>query len=164
MKGRDYQRAVKDWLAGRPLFGLETRMLGDVYDATRTASDFCGESFDFSLALESDRSAHLVLYSELKYRNPSTSDTSKLLREFLSRVCTALSKANSDERDEAVFMLITNVPPDDYRPFIRDRDGYCREHLQADDDCEDDVVAIVARSAHALVIPRDLIGARKSWG
>ena len=129
--GRQYQRAVKSWLIGRPILGLRASPFGDTYDATRRAATIGGASFDIALGLApaSNAPRRRILYVECKYRDERQGALRNEFREFIRKVCDGLRSAARGDAQNADFCLVATVPPKDWSQFLSGRTDYCRQVL-----------------------------------
>src|SRR5580698_3576752 len=103
-KGEVYQKDVKQWLYLAGFLSLEAEFFGDAYDVTKKACTIGGLVFDFSLRLGRGDLARHILYGECKYRDERTGNVNTDFKEFLKRVYRALSAAEADEADCALFV------------------------------------------------------------
>jgi len=128
-KGRVYQRDVKHWISRNSFLGFESELFGDAYDVTKKACTIGKLVFDFSLRLGRGDLARHTLYGECKYRDERRGNVNTDFKEFLKRVYEALANAEPDEADSAVFVFVSNLPPDDWRRYLRNKQEYCRRDL-----------------------------------
>ncbi len=132
-KGRDYQRATKKWLSRTRLLGYEIQEYGDAYDLTSQAAKIGNEYFDFSLKLVHADRVERILYAECKYRDENAGSIKKEFNNFLVSVYRALTSATSDEGSGAEFCFLSNVPPETWRNFIRNRPKFLDSLIRTSD-------------------------------
>ena len=154
--GKRYQRKVKDWLQRTTFLGFAIGLFGDAYDATSRATTIGGSPFDVSLRLLRGEEAHRILYVECKYRGSGYPTMKTEFTRFLEKVHEALANAPRQEVNEAEFCFITNVPPADWREFLRDGRQYCAS-LLADHATRDSVQMLCDRT-HVLVVSSRILG------
>jgi hypothetical protein len=158
-KGEIYQKDVKHWLSRAGFLTFDAELFGDAYDVTKKACTIGGLVFDFSLRLNRGELARHILYAECKYRNERSGNVNADFKEFLKRVYRVLATAEPDDADSAVFVFLSNVPPDDWRNYLKNRQKYCRENLewQPNDLPDDEVLAKLARIVHILVLSTSIV-------
>ena len=158
-KGWDYQRATKKWLLERPFLGLDTAGFGDAYDASSKATQLGTISFDFSLQLRQENEVKRILYAECKYRTEKGGNVNDEFHEFLKRVHAAYLNCSADEIDAAELCFISNVPPDDWRAFLRNKQQYCVKHLGGlSAKSLNRIIEEMVHHIHILVLSRQIIG------
>jgi hypothetical protein len=128
-KGELYQQDVKHWLSQTRFLGFNLELFGDAYDVTKKACTIGEIVFDFSLKLSRGNVTRHILYAECKYRDEKKGSVNEDFKEFLKRVYRALSAAEDDDRESALFVFLSTLPPDDWRQFLRNKSKYCRESL-----------------------------------
>jgi hypothetical protein len=110
-KGEDYKQAVKCWLADTTFLGFSARPFGDTYDVTKRACTIGGVVFDFSMTLRRGKTVRRILYAECKYRDEHKGNVDTEFMDFFKDVHEALSAAEKDDVNAAVFVFISNIPP-----------------------------------------------------
>jgi hypothetical protein len=156
--GRDYQTAVKEWLAHTTFLGFKLLPFGDAYDATKNACQLGNVGFDFSLKLMRHDSAHRILYAECKYRHESRGASGSGFDEFLQHVSEAITSASdNDTKDNAVFAFISTLPPTRLRHFLRDRRKYSRQILSGTGRVSQDVISALETNVHVLILSRAVV-------
>src|SRR5260370_33215292 len=118
-KGEMYQQDVKHWLSRTGFLTFDAKLFGDAYDVTTKACTIGDVVFDFSLSLGRGDLARYILYGESKYRNERTGNVNADFKEFLKRVYKALSDAEAEEADSAIFVFLSNLPAYDCRQYLR---------------------------------------------
>ncbi len=153
-KGENYQKDVKHWLSRTSFLGFEAELFGDAYDVTKKACTIGGVVFDFSLKLGRTNLARHILYGECKYRNERRGNVNADFKEFLMRVYNALSAAESDDADSAVFVFLSTIPPDDWRKYLKNKQRYCKDDLSWNPNRvpDDIVLASLVNVVHVLVL------------
>lgn len=152
-KGEDYQQDVKLWLIRSGFLGFETEAFGDAYDVTKKACSIGGVAFDFSLKLKRGGVTRRILYAECKYRNERRGSVDREFADFLCRTYKALAAAEPDDSDNAVFVFLSNIPPDGWRDFLRDRQKFCEARsVWGAVPCSGQVLTRVAQSVHLLAL------------
>ena len=126
-KGEVYQQDVKEWLIRAGFLGLEAKLFGDAYDVTKKACTIGGIAFDFSLKLVRNGVTRNILYVECKYRDERSGNVNKEFRAFLKRAYSGLHTAELDEFDSAVFLLVSTIPPDEWRDYLRNRPRFYKK-------------------------------------
>ena len=154
-KGETYQRAVKHWLAQTTFLGFETELFGDAYDVTKDACTIGGVVFDFSLTLRRRGVAKFILYGECKYRDERRGNVDGEFGLFLDHVRTAVAQAERDSSDHAVFLFVSNIPPSQWRDFLRNRRKFCRQFWKAAPP-PDLVLDQVVKSVHVIVLSEEI--------
>lgn len=159
-KGETYQQDVKHWLSRTGFLTFDSELFGDAYDVTKKACTIGGLVFDFSLRLGRGGVARHILYSECKYRDERTGNVNADFKVFLKRVYKALSGAETDEGDSAIFVFLSNLPPDDWRQYLRNRQRYCREELdwEPDESPDEELLAKLARVVYIMVLSASIVG------
>ena len=156
-KGETYQRAVKHWLAETTFLGFDVELFGDAYDVTKKACTIGGVAFDFSLTLRRGAVARHILYAECKYRNEQRGNVDAEFEAFLHHVHDALAAAEKDDAEGAVFVFVSNVPPQDWRRFLRDRRGHCRKLTWGPNQPDVQVLDRILTCVHVLVLSDRII-------
>ena len=159
-KGETYQQDVKRWLSRTTFLTFDAELFGDAYDVTKKACTLGGIVFDFSLKLGRRNLNRHILYGECKYRNERTGNVNADFKEFLKRVYQAFSAAESDEAESAFFVFLSNLPPDDWRMYLRNKRKYCKDHLDWEPDAppNEELLTQLAGVVHLLVLSAPIIG------
>ena len=119
-KGKDYQGAVKRWLTDRPFLGLTTGSFGDAYDASKAATRVGQKYFDLSLKLMDAAHTRRILYVECKYRRETYGTADREFDKFIDTVYSAINtEPDSDTTEAAEFCFVSNIPPRNWRSFLR---------------------------------------------
>lgn len=155
-KGETYQHAVKHWLVQTTLFGFRAELFGDAYDVTKNACTHGGIVFDFSLTLRRGDVAHRILYAECKYRDERRGNVDSDFTSFLDHVRLALTSAENDSANNAVFLFVSNIPPKAWREFIKARRKFC-SGLWKPDSPPDAVLDRMATNLHLLILSEPMI-------
>lgn len=153
--GQEYQQDTKAWLVGRHIFGYRAEEYGDAYDPTRKATEMGGKGFDFSLKLISGREVVKILYAECKYRNEKSGSAARPFIDFLSAVCHAVKNASDDEVERAIFIFLSNVPPDNWRAYLRQKESFMTASLPHKLDLG--TLATMTANTHILVLSPAII-------
>ncbi len=158
-KGETYQQDVKHWLGRASFLTFDAELFGDAYDVTKKACTIGGLVFDFSLRLGRGAVARHILYGECKYRDEQTGNVNADFKQFLKRVYQALAAAEADEADSALFAFLSNLPPDDWRKYLKNRQKYCREDLDWEPAVllDEELLAKLARVVHVLVLSASIV-------
>lgn len=158
-KGSDYQSATKQWLCKSSFLGYKPQPFGDAYDLTSEAAQIGGQTFDFSLKLVSQGAVRKLLYTECKYRSDLGTSINREFKEFIKKVCRALSRCNPDQRLNTHFLFLSNVPPDDWRRFTCAPVHYYDSEIGRIDQSErDKVFPILSSSLHIMVVSFSILG------
>jgi hypothetical protein len=158
-KGETYQQDVKHWLSRTSFLTFDAELFGDAYDVTKKACTLGGLVFDFSLRLGRGDLARHILYGDCKYRDERTGNVNADFKAFLKRVYQALSAAEADEADSAVFAFLSNLPPDDWRKYLKNRLKYCREDLtwEPNEPPDEALLAKLAGVVHVLALSASIV-------
>jgi hypothetical protein len=158
-KGENYQKDVKHWLSRTSFLTFDAELFGDAYDVTKKACSIGGLVFDFSLRLGRGDLARHILYGESKYRNERTGNVNIDFKEFLKRVYQALSAAETDEADSAVFVFLSNIPPDDWRKYLKNRQRYCKDdlHWEPNEPPDEELLTKLATVVHIVVLSAPIV-------
>jgi hypothetical protein len=153
-KGEVYQQDVKHWLSQCRFLGFDLELFGDAYDVTKKACTIGGIVFDFSLKLSRGNLTRHILYGECKYRDELRGSVNTDFKEFLKRVYRALSAAEPDESDSALFVFLSTIPPDDWRKYLKGKQKYCKDDLAwgAEEAPTAELLEKVAQVVHLLVL------------
>ena len=158
-KGETYQQDVKHWLSRTGFLSFDAELFGDAYDVTKKACTIGGIVFDFSLKLGRGNLTRHILYGECKYRNERTGNVNADFKEFLKRVYKMPSAAEADDGDSAIFVFLSNLPPDDWRRYLRNRQKYGEEEL--DWECtnlpDEELLMKLAKVVHILVLSASIV-------
>jgi hypothetical protein len=158
-KGELYQQDVKKWLAQGRFLGFDVELFGDAYDVTKKACTLGEVVFDFSLKLSRGKVTRRVLYCECKYRDERKGNVNTDFREFLKRACRALSAAEADDAENAVFAFVSTLPPDDWRKYLKNKRKYCKDDLgwEENEAPSEGVLDQVASVVHLLVLSARIV-------
>lgn len=156
-KGEAYQHAVKHWLVGTSFLGLDTDLFGDAYDVTKKACTLGRVVFDFSLTLRSGQVAKHVLYAECKYRNEKKGNVDTEFADFLKHAYEALVSGDNDDVDCAVFVFISNIPPQAWREFLRNRRRFCEQLDWGQTKPDGQVLDLLVNRVHVLVVSKQIV-------
>jgi hypothetical protein len=157
-KGEQYQQDVKQWLLRSGFLRLEAAPFGDAYDVTKRACSLGGIAYDFSLKLHRGNVARRILYGECKYRDERRGAGDREFREFLKRVCRSVKTAEADDADNAVFVFLTNVPPESWREYLRDKPRFLKKRFEGETDLPPNaLLAALAERIHILVLSGSVI-------
>lgn len=153
--GEEFVRASTGWLCSGEMEGYTAEPFGHAYDASRHAAKVGSQFFDFAIKLSHGGDTRGILYGECKYRNERTGSTTTAFRDFLCMVHDALADADSDQVRTARFYFVSNLPPGDWRTFLKDREAFVRELVSGPD--EERVRATAART-QVLVVSEAILG------
>ena len=158
-KGETYQQDVKHWLSRTGFLAFDAELFGDAYDVTKKACTIGGLVFDFSLRLGRGDVARYILYGECKYRDERTGNVNTDFKEFLKRVYKALSAAEADEADSALFVFLSNLPPDDWRKYLKNRLRYCKDDLDwgPNESTDEELLTKLTKVVHVLVLNAQIV-------
>jgi hypothetical protein len=158
-KGELYQRDVKHWLVQGRFLGFDLELFGDAYDITKKACTIGGIVFDFSLKLHRGGVTRRILYGECKYRNERRGNVNSDFKEFLKRVHRAMSAAETDEAEDACFVFISTLPPDDWRKYLKNKHKYYKEDLvwQESEAASEGVLEKLAPAVHLLILSAPIV-------
>jgi hypothetical protein len=158
-KGETYQQDIKHWLSRTGFLSFDAELFGDAYDVTKKACTIGGLVFDFSLRLGRGEVARHILYGECKYRDERTGNVNADFKEFLKRGYRALSAAETDEADSALFVFLSNLPPDDWRKYLKNREKYCKEELdwEPGDPPNEELLTKLAKVVYILVLSASIV-------
>ena len=152
-KGREFQKAVLRWLGEVPLWSLRPSDYGDAYEISDGAAEICGEYFDFSLKLNDKEKPKNILYVECKYRNEATGNVNKEFTEFVATICLLSSRMKDDQIGYARFCFISNIPPDKWRIFLKDKIQFAQKECNVDiKGMSGRSVSFIQDSVHVLVL------------
>ena len=158
-KGEIYQQDVKHWLSRATILAFDAELFGDAYDVTKKACTIGEIVFDFSLTLRRGGVAQHVLYGESKYRNERTGDVNADFKDFLTRVYKSLLTGETEDSDVAIFAFVSNLPPSDWRRYLKNKQEYCKDDLNWPEDHlpDADVLAKLVSVAYVLVLSASLV-------
>jgi hypothetical protein len=75
-------------------------------------------------------------------------------KEFLKRVHSALSAAEPDDAENALFLFLSTLPPDDWRKYLTNKRKYCKEELDwtPGQPPDERILELLVRTVHILVL------------
>ncbi len=159
---RLYQQDVERWVSPTSFLTFDAELFGDAYDVTKEADHIGGLVFDFSLRLGRGDLARHILYGEGKYRElEPTGNVNADFKDFLKRVYKALSAGEVDEVDSAIFVFFSNLPPDDWRKFLKNKQRYCKTDLDSwepnESPDEELLTKLTGGPVHVLVLSAQVV-------
>lgn len=159
--GEVYQKSVKHWLSQTTFLKFSTEQFGDTYDASKTACTVGEIVFDFSLKLNKDKETEQILHAECKYRDERKNRSDPGFNDFVKNVCQALTKADNDQHKTCHFLFVSNVPPNDWRNFLRNKLAYIKQILKTTKPTiKDEILECAAQRVHILALSKEIIDRR----
>ena len=162
-KGKDYLKSVKAWLLKRPLLGYAVEPFGEAYDISSVATKIGGQQFDLSFKLQEGDSTKKIAYVECKYRNEDSGNINSEFKKFVKSVYAAvLGCSNADQLNNAEFLFISNIPPDEWRKFINNKADFLRKTICDENETAVDGTAVqeMVTSFHILALSEIIIEGR----
>jgi hypothetical protein len=137
---------------------FDAKLFGNAYDVTKKACSIGKLVFDFSLTLGRLELIQRILYAECKYRSEKTGQINADFKEFLTRVYQALSEAEEDDASSAIFLFLTNIPPDEWRAYLRDKRAFCSKQLKWEPGHpEPQILDRLVDTTHVLVVNANIV-------
>ena len=162
-KGKDYLKSVKAWLLKRPLLGYAVEPFGEAYDLSSVATEIGGQQFDLSFKLQKGESTKKIAYFECKYRNEDTGNINTEFKKFIKSVYAAvIGCSKADQLNNAEFLFISSIPPDQWRKFMNNKADFLRKTLCDENGKTVDEAAVqkMVNSFHILVLSEIIITGR----
>ena len=131
-KGHHFQRAVKRWLCDTRLWNMRPREYGDAYHITSEATRVGNSYFDFSLTLSAGETIRKIFYAECKYRDEISGNVNTGFKEYIRKVANTIPDLSNEEKHQKIFAFISNIPPEGWRKFLRDKMQYAEENCSVD--------------------------------
>ena len=110
---------------------MQPREYGDAYQITSEAARVGDSFFDFSLTLNEGETIRKIFYAECKYRDEKSGNLNREFKEYIRKIASTIPVLSNDEKNEKIFAFISNIPPDDWRKFLRDKMTYAEHKCAA---------------------------------